>query len=44
MADFDFSYQCWGCHHDQKVTEKSHADKGLKDIANCIECHKEVKL
>jgi hypothetical protein len=44
MESFDFSYQCWGCHHDQQATVKTHADRGAKDIANCIECHKEVKL
>lgn len=44
MAEYDFSYQCWGCHHDKALTEKSHADKGLTDIANCVACHKDVKL
>ncbi len=44
MAQFEFSYQCWGCHHDQQATIKSHADRNMKDITNCIVCHKEVKL
>lgn len=44
MAEYEFSYQCWGCHHDRQGTEKFHADKGMKDITNCIECHKEIKL
>jgi hypothetical protein len=44
MADFVFTYQCWGCHHEEKATEKSHADRGVKYITNCIECHKEIKL
>jgi hypothetical protein len=44
MAQFDFTYQCWGCHHDQAATIKTHADRGIKDISNCIACHKEVKI
>ena len=45
MASYDFtSYQCWGCHHDQKTTEKTHTDRKIKDMTNCIMCHKEVKL
>jgi hypothetical protein len=44
MAEYDFSYQCWGCHHEQQATEKTHADRGTKDIKNCIECHKDIKL
>jgi len=44
MAEYDFSYQCWGCHHEQQATVKLHADKGMKDIENCVECHKDVKI
>ena len=44
MAEFNFAYQCWGCHHDQQATLKFHTDKGLKDIDNCIACHKTVAL
>jgi hypothetical protein len=44
MSKFDFTYQCWGCHHEKQATIKLHADKGMKEIDNCIECHKEVKL
>ena len=43
METFDFSYQCWGCHHDRKATEKTHTDRGMKDFDACIKCHKQTK-
>ncbi len=44
MAEFNFEYQCWGCHHVKETEEKFHADKGMKDIENCVECHRDVKI
>lgn len=36
------AYTCWGCH-DQVKTEKKHADKGMTDITNCMQCHPDGK-
>jgi hypothetical protein len=45
MASYDFSsYQCWGCHHIQTATEKTHSGRNITDISNCIMCHKDIKL
>jgi len=37
--DFNF-YQCYGCHHEKKATEKLHADLNIDTISDCIACHK----
>ena len=40
ISAFDFSYQCWGCHHKEPETIKLHTDKGMNDIGECVACHK----
>ncbi len=40
---FDFSWQCWGCHHEKTQTLEVHKKRGHNDIGNCIECHKGAK-
>ncbi|MFC1606812.1 cytochrome c3 family protein [Candidatus Latescibacterota bacterium] len=37
---FDFTYQCWGCHHKQDETKQKHAARNNHDIAKCSSCHK----
>jgi len=33
------TYQCWGCHHDETATKKTHKDLGIDDITECVQCH-----
>jgi hypothetical protein len=34
------AYACYGCHeHDPAEVQEEHAEEGLGDIANCVECH-----
>ena len=44
LSNFDFSYQCWGCHHIEKDTKKFHTDKGIDDISDCVMCHKDTAV
>ena len=43
LSAFDFSYQCWGCHHKEDETRKSHAARNINDITNCVACHKSTE-
>ncbi len=43
MKDYNFEWQCWGCHHEEKATAEFHKAKGIDDITNCIMCHKGSK-
>jgi len=40
LSAFDFTYQCWGCHHKEAETKKTHKDRNIDDITNCVACHK----
>ena len=40
LSAFDFSYQCWGCHHKEEETKRSHAARNINDISDCVKCHK----
>jgi len=42
LSDFNFSYQCWGCHHKEPETVKSHSDRKVEDISECAKCHKDI--
>jgi len=39
LKDFDFTSQCWGCHHIEDETAKYHKDIGIDDISDCAACH-----
>ena len=39
MTEFDFAWQCWGCHHVEEETAAFHEELGFSDIDNCILCH-----
>jgi hypothetical protein len=33
-------YSCYGCHaHNPAKIEREHLDKGIRNVANCVECH-----
>lgn len=34
-------YTCYGCHaHEPAATRRDHLEEGLRDIENCVECHR----
>ena len=43
LSSFDFSYQCWGCHHKKAETKAFHEQKGKHFSEACVTCHKIVK-
>jgi hypothetical protein len=38
----DYSaYTCYGCHeHSQEKIRRKHIKEGIRDYANCVECHR----
>ena len=42
LSNFNFTYQCWGCHHKDQETIKNHADLGIDDITECAKCHTDL--
>ncbi|MBU2647775.1 hypothetical protein KKI24_23910 [bacterium] len=35
------AYTCYGCHeHSPRKIEKEHTKEGIRDYANCAECHR----
>ena len=44
LSSFDFSYQCWGCHHKSEATRKDHTVRGKNITDKCVTCHKLVVI